>query len=59
MTNCRRFLLFPCHDWTKWEDTSTGVICRGSYARQVGAYIRQTRRCTRCNKVQIRDAETR
>jgi len=51
-------LLF--HSWNKWEDKTKenfGVYSGEKFSKK-GFAIIQERRCTRCNKVQLRTAKT-
>lgn len=52
-------MCFLFHKWTKWVDVARGKIREaGTKDEIIGAFIRQERKCERCGKAQIRDAET-
>lgn len=40
------------HKWGKWLDTGTGDLI--DLGVKVGTFIRQERRCLKCNKVELR-----
>ena len=44
------------HNWSKWEDTSSGTVSVNN--KTVGRFIYQERRCSRCNKVNIQKIQT-
>ena len=51
ITICRQFW-FPNHKWNQWEDDATGSLTDGG--TRIGHYIIQKRRCSICNKRQIK-----
>lgn len=48
--SCRKFLIFPDHDYGKWETTAKGNLTFGNDT--YGEYIIQERECKECGYVQ-------
>lgn len=46
---CRIF-----HRWSRWVDVCSGNVV-GETETPVGKFLRQERRCARCNKAELRD----
>jgi len=48
------------HPWGQWKDAGNGVVVRSEKDKPaIGAYVHQLRRCSICNKLQLRTSVSR
>jgi len=51
--SCKKWFIFPDHDWTTWEDGGDYTIRYSDYTIYQQGYI-QARKCRKCGLLQSR-----
>lgn len=51
-------MCFLFHKWTKWVDKDSGTLAHVLHKNVIGSFITQERRCEKCDKVELRRADT-
>lgn len=46
------------HEWSKWKDIGGGDLI-DSVGDRIGKYVRQEKRCVKCNILKLRDVNVR